>query len=279
VYPDKCPVCGSHAVRPPGEVVRRCTGGLVCAAQRVERLIHFVSRPAFDIDGLGEKTIQEFYEEGWLHSPADLFKLPARESEIAEREGWGKLSARNLSRAIEARRQIPLERFVYALGIRRIGEANARLLARHYGSFAHWRAQMLAAVVVGSEEREELGSIVGIGPSIAQELVDFIGESRNVETLDELAAELTIEDAARVAGADSAIAGKTLVFTGTLETMTRPEAKARAEALGAKVTDSVSKKTDIVVVGADAGSKARKATELGVRTVTETEWREIAGLA
>ncbi len=279
VYPDKCPVCGSHAVRPPGEAVRRCTGGLVCAAQRVERLIHFVSRPAFDIDGLGEKTIQEFYDEGWLHSPADLFHLPRREAEIAEREGWGKLSARNLSRAIEARRRIPLERCIYALGIRRIGEANARLLARHYGSFANWRTQMLAATVVGSEEREELGSIVGIGPSIAQELADFFGEARNVETLDELAAELTIEDAARVADADSAIAGKTVVFTGTLETMTRPEAKARAEALGAKVTDSVSKKTDLVVVGADAGSKARKATELGVRTITEQEWRELAGLA
>jgi DNA ligase (NAD+) len=279
VYPDLCPHCGSHAVRPPGEAVRRCTGGLVCPAQRVERLIHFVSRPAFDIDGLGEKTIQEFYEEGWLHSPADLFRLPAREAEIAEREGWGKVSARNLSRAIEARRRIPLERFIYALGIRRIGEANARLLARHYGSFANWRAQMLAATVVGSEAREELGNILGIGPSIAQELADFFGEARNVETLDELAAELTIEDAARAAGADSAIAGKTLVFTGSMETMTRPEAKARAEALGAKVTDSVSKKTDLVVVGADAGSKARKATELGVRTITEQEWRELAGLA
>jgi DNA ligase (NAD+) len=278
VYPDICPHCGSHAVRAPGEAVRRCTGGLVCPAQRVERLIHFVSRPAFDIDGLGEKTIQEFYDEGWLHSPADLFRLPAREAEIAEREGWGKVSARNLSRAIEARRRIPLERFIYALGIRRIGEANARLLARHYGSFAYWRAQMLAATVVGSEAREELGSILGIGPSIAQELADFFGEARNVETLDELAAELTIEDAAQVADATSAIAGKTMVFTGTLETMTRPEAKARAEVLGAKVTDSVSKKTDLVVVGADAGSKARKATELGVRTITEQEWREFAGL-
>ena len=197
VFPEICPVCGSHAVRPPGEAVRRCTGGLICGAQRVERLIHFVSRPAFDIDGLGEKTIQEFYDEGWLHSPADLFRLPAREAEIAEREGWGKVSARNLSRAIEARRHIPLERFIYALGIRRIGEANARLLARHYGSFANWRAQMLAATVVGSEAREELGSIVGIGPSIAEELADFFGEARNIGTLDELAAELTIEDAAR----------------------------------------------------------------------------------
>jgi DNA ligase (NAD+) len=278
VFPSVCPVCGSHAVRPPGEVVRRCTGGLICAAQRVERLIHFVSRPAFDIEGLGEKTIREFYEEGWLHSPADVFRLPERETEIAKREGWGALSARNLSRAIAARRRISLDRFIYSLGIRRIGEANARLLARHYGSFDNWRAEMLAATVIGSEAREALGSIIGIGPAIAEELADFFGEERNVATIDELAAELTIEDVTRTETADSELAGKTVVFTGTLETMTRPEAKARAEAMGGKVTDSVSKKTDLVVVGADAGSKARKATELGVRTITETEWRALAGL-
>ncbi len=277
VFPDVCPACGSHAVRPPGEVVRRCTGGLICPAQRVERLIHFVSRPAFDIDGLGEKTIQEFYNEGWLHGPADLFKLPAREAEIAEREGWGKLSARNLSRAIESRRRVPLERFIYALGIRRIGSSNAKLLARHYGSYAHWREQMLAATTIGSDERLALGSINGIGPSIAEELADFFDEPRNLATLDELVAELTIEDAVIEAAGDSPIAGKTVVFTGTLETMTRPEAKARAEALGAKVTDSVSRKTDIVVVGADAGSKARKAVELGVRTMTEAEWQAMVG--
>ena len=277
-FPETCPVCGSHAVRPPGEAVRRCTGGLICAAQRVERLIHFVSRSAFDIDGLGEKTIREFYEEGWLHSPADLFRLPEREEEIAGRDGWGKVSARNLSRAIESRRHIPLDRFIYALGIRRIGESNARLLARHYGSFANWRTEMLAAVEAGSEARGELDNIIGIGPAIAEELADFFGEQRNVHLLDELAAELTIEDATRVQAADSEISGKVLVFTGTLETMTRPEAKARAEALGAKVTDSVSKKTDLVVVGVDAGSKARKATELGVRTITEAEWRDLAGL-
>ncbi len=277
VFPDVCPACGSNAVRPPGEVVKRCTGGLICPAQRVERLIHFVSRPAFDIDGLGEKTIQEFYNEGWLHGPADLFKLPEREAEIATREGWGKLSASNLSRAIRTRRTIPLERFIYALGIRRIGSTNARLLARHYGSYSNWRAQMLAAVQIGSDDRIELGNITGIGPSIAEELTDFFGEDRNIHALDELAAELTIEDAVRTEAADSPISGKVVVFTGTLETMTRPEAKARAESLGAKVTDSVSKKTDIVVVGADAGSKARKATELGVRTMTEAEWRELVG--
>ncbi|MGE0223467.1 MAG: NAD-dependent DNA ligase LigA [Acetobacteraceae bacterium] len=277
-YPETCPACGSHAVRPPGEVVRRCTGGLVCPAQRVERLIHFVSRNAFDIDGLGEKTIQEFYAEGWLHGPADLFRLPAREADIATREGWGKVSARNLTRAIEARRRMALERFIFALGIRRIGESNAKLLARHYGSFANWRRQMLKATTVGSEERSELGGIIGIGPAIASELADFFGESRNVETLDELASVVTIEDAVQAEAANSEVAGKTVVFTGTLETMTRPEAKARAESLGAKVTDSVSKKTDLVVVGADAGSKARKAAELGVRTLTEAEWRALAGM-
>jgi DNA ligase (NAD+) len=276
-FPHLCPVCGSHAVRPPGEVVRRCTGGLFCAEQRVERLIHFVSRPAFDIDGLGEKSIREFYEAGWIASPADLFTLPNRQADIATREGWGELSARNLVRAIETRRTIPLERLIFALGIRRIGESNAKLLARHYGTFQAWRDGMLAAREIGSDARLELGSIVGIGPAIAEELVDFFDEPRNVATLDELAAHLTVEAAAMPDAADSAIAGKTIVFTGTLETMTRPEAKARAEAMGAKVTDSVSKKTDLVVTGADAGSKARKAAELGIRTINEAEWRDLAG--
>jgi len=170
-----------------------------------------------------------------------------------------------------------LERLIFALGIRRIGESNAKLLARHYGSYTNWREQMLAAAEIGSEERIGLGSIIGIGPAIAEELAEFFGEPRNVETLDELAAQLTVEDAVQADAADSEIAGKVVVFTGTLETMTRPEAKARAEAMGAKVTDSVSKKTDLVVVGSDAGSKARRAAELGVKTVTEPEWRALAG--
>ncbi len=279
VFPETCPACGSAALRPPGEAVRRCTGGLVCPAQRVERLVHFVSRPAFDIDGLGEKTIQEFYELGWLSGPADIFRLPAREAEIATREGWGPVSARNLSRAIEARRRIALDRFIYALGIRRIGERNARLLAHHYGSFAGWRERMLAATVTGSEPRLELGSIVGIGPAIAEELADFFAEPRNVAALDELAAELVIEHASPAGVSGNALASKTIVFTGTMQTMSRPEAKARAEALGAKVTDAVSKRTDYVVVGADAGSKARRAGELGVKTLSEAEWRELAGLS
>jgi DNA ligase (NAD+) len=273
-----CPVCGSHAVRPPGEAVRRCTGGLICEAQTVERLIHFCSRRAFDIDGMGEKTVLEFHALGWLHGPADIFRLRQRETEIAGLEGWGELSARNLVRGIEARRRIGLARFIFALGIRRIGETNAKLLARHYTSFANWREQMIEATTIGSDARLALGSIIGIGEAIAEELVDFFGEQRNLDVLDDLLSELNVEDAAPAAGADGALAGKIVVFTGTLETMTRPEAKARAESLGARVTDSVSKKTDLVVVGADAGSKAKKAAELGVTTVTEQEWREIAGM-
>ncbi len=273
-----CPVCGSHAVRPPGEVVRRCTGGLICEAQTVERLIHFCARRAFDIEGMGEKTVVEFHGLGWLSGPADIFRLRDHADEIRTREGWGELSAANLLRAIESRRRIGLARFIFALGIRRIGESNARLLARHYTSFGSWRAQMLAATTIGSDARLELGSIVGIGETIAEELTDFFGEPRNLAVLDELAGLLTIEDEEPAGGADGVLAGKTVVFTGTLETLTRPEAKARAEALGAKVTDSVSKKTDLVVVGADAGSKAKKAAELGVRTVTEQEWREIAAM-
>ncbi|MBN8890193.1 MAG: DNA ligase (NAD(+)) LigA [Rhodospirillales bacterium 70-18] len=286
-FPDHCPVCGSLAARAPGEVVLRCTGGLTCPAQTEERLIHFVSRGAFDIEGLGEKTIREFHAEGLattegetfhLRGPADIFRLPAHEAAIAVREGWGALSAANLTRAIRARQRIPLARFIYALGIRRIGEANAKLLARHYASFANWRAQMLAAVQIGSEARSDLGNILGIGPAIAEELAEFFAEPRNVATLDELAALLQIEDAEAPAAAAGALAGKVVVFTGTLQTMARPEAKALAEKLGARVTETVSRKTDLVVLGADAGSKARRAAELGVRTVTEQEWRDLAGL-
>jgi DNA ligase (NAD+) len=276
VFPLHCPACGSLAVRPPGEVVVRCTGGLTCPAQTVERLVHLVSRTAFDIDHLGERTIREFHTDALVASPADIFKLPEHEAAIAAREGWGATSARNLVRAIEARRTISLGRFIYALGIRRIGEANAKLLARHYGSFPEWRAQMLAATTIGSEARSTLGNIMRVGQAIADELAAFFMEPRNVATLDALAAQLTIEP--ERPAATGALSGKIVVFTGSLETMTRPEAKARAEAMGARVTDSVSKKTDLVVLGADAGSKAKKAAEFGVSTATEAEWRTLAGL-
>jgi len=276
--PGTCPACGSLAARAAGEVVRRCTGGLACPAQAVERLIHFVSRLAFDIEGLGEKTIQEFFELGWLTGPASIFHLRDHRDELVLREGWKAKSVENLMRSIEARRTIGLDRLIYSLGIRRVGETNARLLARHYTGFQEWRSRMLAATVVGSEERQALGSIIGVGPALAEELAGFFTEPRNVAALDELAAELIVEDAIRPATADGALAGKNLVFTGTLETMSRTEAKARAEALGARVTDSVSKRTDLLVLGADAGSKAKKAAELGVATMTEADWRTLAGM-
>jgi DNA ligase (NAD+) len=275
IFPTHCPVCGSIAVRDTDEAVRRCTGGLICPAQITERLIHFCSRGAFDIEGMGDKTVLEFFEAGWLKSPPDIFKLPTHEAEIATREGWGKLSAAKLTAAIEARRKIPLARFIFALGIRRIGENNAKLLARHYGTYDNWRASMIAATEIGSDARLELGSISGIGPTIATDLAAFFTEPHNISTLDELATYLTIEDAATTATSGSPLAGKTIVFTGTL-TMARPEAKARAEALGAKVTESVSKKTDYVVIGEDAGSKAKKAAELGLTVLSEDEFRAMA---
>ena len=273
---DACPVCGSPAHRPAGEVVRRCTGGLVCPAQAEEHLIHFASRGGFDIEGLGEKTVREFFADKLIATPADIFRL--REDQILGREGWGELSARNLIAAIAQRRTIALERFIYALGIRRIGEANARLLARHYGSVAHWRAQMELAVQIGSEAREALGNILRIGPAIATELADFFAVASNRARVDELAGVLNIQDAEPEAISDSPLAGKTIVFTGGLATLARPEAKAIAERLGAKVTESVSKKTDLVVLGTDAGSKAKKAAELGIETVDETGFRKLAGL-
>ncbi|MGX9962511.1 NAD-dependent DNA ligase LigA [Roseomonas sp. F4] len=284
VFPDRCPACGSHAIRPNGEVVKRCTGGLICPAQTVERLFHFARRNAMDIEGLGAENIQKLFDEGLVKTPADLFRLSRHAETMRGWEGWGARSkadakkVTNLLAAIEARRRVPLERFIFALGIRRIGEANAKLLARHYHSFPEWRARMIAATTIGSEAREELGSIQGIGPAIATELAEFFAEERNRAALDDLAREVTPEDAVVAATADSPFAGKVLVFTGSLETMSRDEAEAQAERLGAKVTKSVSKKTDFVVVGADAGSKAKKAAELGLRVLTEAEWREMAGL-
>jgi DNA ligase (NAD+) len=279
VFPTTCPACGSHAIRDEGEAVRRCTGGLICPAQRVERLKHFASRRAMDIEGLGEENVELLFREGLVKAPADIFRLHRHAATMRGWEGWGERRIAKLLDAIEARRRVPFDRFIFALGIRRIGEANAKLLARHYHTLDEWRAKMIAARIVGSEAREELGSIQGIGPAIAEELVEFFAEPRNLAALDDLAREVTPEPIAAEAAGDSPFAGKTVVFTGTLATMTRDEAEAMAERLGAKVTKSVSKKTDFVIVGADAGSKAAKAAELGVRTLTEQEWREMAGIA
>ncbi|MCA3358966.1 MAG: NAD-dependent DNA ligase LigA [Roseomonas sp.] len=276
-FPLNCPACGSHAIRDGEDVVRRCTGGLTCPAQTTERLRHFVSRRAMDIEGLGEENIQFLFDAGLIKSPADIFRLHQKRETLAGFEGWGERKISKLLEAIEACRSVALERFIFALGIRRIGEQNAKLLARHYHSLEAWRAAMIAAHIIGSEAREELGSIQGIGPAIAEELVEFFAEPRNLAALDDLSSEVSPLAVEETSAADSAFAGKTMVFTGTLEKMTRDEAEALAERLGAKVTKSVSKKTDFVVVGADAGSKAAKAAELGVKTLTEAEWVDLAG--
>ena len=277
VFPDRCPVCGSAAIRTEGEVVRRCTGGLHCAAQAVERLVHVASRPAFDIEGLGEKTIVAFHADGLIGEPADIFRLPAHEATLASRDGWGATSARNLVAAIEERRRIPFGRFIYALGIRRIGQTNAKLLARHYGDPRHWIDAMRDAAVVGSDSRLALGSIGRIGETIATEVVAFFADARNVRAVEALLAELHDVTPEEPSDGRGRLAGKLIVFTGSLPTLTRPEAKAMAEREGARVTDSVSRKTDLVVLGADAGSKAKRAAELGVETVDEAGFRQLAG--
>ncbi len=276
-FPDHCPVCGAKAVRKEGEVARRCTGGLTCATQATLRLRHFVSRDAFDIEGLGDKHIEAFYADRLIRVPGDIFRLRRRAQEIETREGWGAKSVDRLIAAIEARRAISLERFIYSLGIPQVGQATARLLARHFGSLKAWRKAMTAASrEPDGEEAQELDNIEQIGPAVAADILTFFAEEHNIETLDDLEREVTVEDFVAPRIADSAIAGKTVVFTGSLIRMTRDEAKSRAEAMGAKVASSVSKKTDLVIVGADAGSKAKKATELGVKTIDEDEWLKLS---
>ena len=271
-FPHRCPICGSSAVREPGEAAWRCTGGLICAAQAVERLRHFVSRDAFDIEGLGAKHIQSFWEDKLIQKPGDIFRLDP--VAIAEREGWGEQSARKLHEAVEQRRTIALDRFIYALGIPQVGLQTARLLARHYRTFSRWREAMVAAQDRASDAWLELNDINGIGEDMAADIVGFFAEPHNTEVLDDLCRELReITDfAAPAAATGSPLAGKTIVFTGTLTAMSRSEAKARAEALGATVSGSVSGKTNYLVVGADAGSKAEKARALGVTTLSEEEW-------
>ncbi len=274
-FPDHCPECGSLAVREEGMVVRRCTGGLICPAQAVERLRHFVARDCFDIEGLGAKHIAEFWRDGLIRRPADIFRLKAEA--IAGREGWGETSARKLIAAIDERRRIALDRFINALGIPQVGQATARLLARHYRSFAHWRREMEAAGDPESPARAGLLDIHGIGADMAADIVGFFAEPHNREVLDDLCREVEVEDYVAPAQRASPLAGKTIVFTGGLASMSRSEAKARAEALGANVASSVSAKTDFVVVGADAGSKAARAAALGIATLDEAAWLELAG--
>jgi DNA ligase (NAD+) len=288
VFPEVCPVCGSHAVRETDEktgkadVVRRCTGGLICAAQAKERLKHFVSRNAFDIEGLGGERIELFFDEELIRQPADIFTLEARNAKAAEplqeRKGFGAKSIENLFKAVSARRSIALDRFIYALGIRHIGETTARDLARAFGSVEAFRTAVAAAVSGGGKDSEayrDIDNIEGIGETVVDALVDFFGEPHNTKAVNDLQVQITVEPYSRPATVASAVTGKTVVFTGTLEQVTRSEAKAQAERLGAKVAGSVSKKTDYVVTGADAGSKLGKAQELGVTVLTEDEWLKL----
>lgn len=277
VMPDTCPECGSLAIREEGAAAKRCTGGLICPAQAVERLKHFVSRDAFDIEGLGAKNIEAFWAEGWLKSPADIFDVAGLTAKLDGREGWKEKSIDNLRKAIEDRRNIGLDRFIYALGIRQVGQATARLLARTYGSFTALKAAMAAAQDRDSEAYAELIDIDQIGPAVADDLLGFFAEDHNRQVLAALEAALDIQDMVAADTSGSPVAGKTVVFTGTLETMGRSEAKARAESLGAKVSGSISAKTDYLVAGPGAGSKLKKAEELGVTVLTEEDWLALIG--
>ena len=285
-FPKTCPVCGSHAEREErntGKVdaVRRCTGGLICDAQRVERLKHFASRLAFDIEGLGDKIIEEFEAEKLIVLPQDIFTLEARDKEsfkkLKDREGWGTSSILNLFAAINARRTISLDRFIFALGIRHVGETTARVLARAYGSAQNFREHMMqASQGIESDAYRDLISHDGIGDVVAEAIVQFFAEPHNVDVFDALLTHVTPVALAIVASA-SPVSGKTVVFTGALERMTRDEAKAMAERLGAKVAGSVSKKTDLLVAGPGAGSKLKDAEKNGVKVIDENGWFDLVG--
>ncbi|HEX8442874.1 MAG TPA: NAD-dependent DNA ligase LigA [Allosphingosinicella sp.] len=277
VYPAECPACGSAAVAEDGEVDIRCTGGLVCPAQRVERLRHFVSRAALDIEGLGAKTVEDFFADGLVHSPADIYRLHAKADLIRVREGWGETSIRNLLAAIEAKRRPPLDRLLFALGMRHVGGVTARDLASRFGSLPKLRDTAVQAAS-DPEALAELVTVEGIGPKVAQAVVDFFAEPHNLEVVDDLLTEVSPPPFA-VETVQSRVSGKTLVFTGSLETISRDEAKAQAEALGAKVAGSVSAKTDLVIAGPGAGSKLKKAQDLGVEIIGEADWAEIVAAA
>ncbi|MEP9396253.1 NAD-dependent DNA ligase LigA [Mesorhizobium sp. KR2-14] len=288
VFPDRCPACNSHAVREEGEAVRRCTGGLICPAQAVERLRHFVSRNALDIEGLGEKQIEFFFNAEdpalRIRSPADIFTLKARQerslTKLENIEGFGTVSVRKLFAAIDDKRQVEFSRFLFGLGIRHVGETNAKRLARHFLNFSVLRAAAENALVPtgkgdpGNAAWQELNGISGIGNVVAEAVVEFFAEEHNREVLDALLKEVTPLDEQPVGEVSSPVAGKTVVFTGALEKMSRDEAKAMAEKLGAKVAGSVSKKTDLVVAGPGAGSKLKQATELGIEVIDEDAWFE-----
>lgn len=282
-FPETCPECGSPAHREEGDSVRRCTGGLTCPAQAVERLKHFVSRSAFDIEGLGARQVEMFFKDPLLpvRTPADIFTLAARDAQnplqkLKNRDGFGATSAAKLFAAIEARRSISLDRLIFALGIRHVGEVAGGLLARHYSTWEAFEAAMTGAAP-GNAAWDELTAIDGVGAVMAQSLVDAFQNRSERAAIDALAAQLAIQPVQARGAVESPVAGLTVVFTGTLEKMTRAEAKARAEALGAKVAGSVSARTDLVVAGPGAGSKAREAERLGVRILDEDAWLQLIG--
>jgi DNA ligase (NAD+) len=281
-FPRTCPECNSDAPREEGDAVRRCSGGIICPAQAVEKLKHFVSRGAFDIDGLGAKQVEQFYNDGWIKEPADIFTLEDRFStglqQLKNREGWGEKSASKLFEAIKDKRRIPLGRLIFALGIRHVGEAGSNMLALHYG---HWQAfedAMTSAATLEGAEWDDLNGIDGVGTVMATSLVTAFAQANERASIDRLVAHLQVQEAQRPDTDGSPVAGKTVVFTGTLEKMTRAEAKARAEALGAKVSGSVSAKTDILVAGPGAGSKAKKAAAMGIETLDEDGWLTLIGV-
>ncbi|MBZ5758506.1 MULTISPECIES: NAD-dependent DNA ligase LigA [unclassified Rhizobium] len=292
-FPKVCPVCGSHAVREVNEKtgkldsVTRCTGGFACQAQAKEHLKHFVSRNAYDIEGLGAKQIDFFFESDdpalQIRTAPDIFTLEERQkaslTKLENIDGFGKVSVGKLYAAINGRREIALQRFIYALGIRHVGETNAKLLARSYGTYEAFGEAMREAAPLTGDAWNDLNAIEGIGEVVARAIVEFYKEPRNSEVIERLLREVRPQDAEQPKASGSPVAGKTVVFTGTLEKMTRDEAKAKAESLGAKVAGSVSKKTDIVVAGPGAGSKLDKARELGVQTMDEDEWLALIGLA
>lgn len=280
-FPTRCPECGSDAIREEGDAVRRCVGGIICPAQAVEKLKHFVSRGAFDIDGLGAKQVEQFHKDGWISGPADIFTLRERFGsglqQLKNREGWGEKSASNLFKAIEDKRKIAFSRVLFALGIRHVGEAASTLIARHYGRWDVFETAMDKAADQSGPDWEDLLSIDGVGEVMARSLVAAFSQESERAGIDALVAHLDIQEAEQPNNSDSPVAGQIVVFTGTLEKMTRAEAKARAEALGAKVSGSVSKKTDILVAGPGAGSKEKKAKDLGIRILNEDDWLSLIG--
>jgi DNA ligase (NAD+) len=275
-YPTHCPECGSSAPRDEGDAVRRCNGGLICPAQAIEKLKHLVSRAAFDIDGLGAKQVEQFYQDQWIKEPADIFTLQARFStglqQLQNREGWGAKSADKLFGGIADKQKIALGRFIFALGIRHVGEAASNLLAGHYGTWGALQHAVDQVALGDGPAREELIAIGGIGAVMAKSFVSAFQTPLERASIDRLVAHLDIQDAERPQLSNSPVAGKILVFSGSLEQMSRAEAKARAEALGAKVAGSVSAKTDLLIAGPGAGSKAKKAQQLGVETIDEDAW-------